>query len=171
MREYRSNILIVLLCIATIPGCFSKQNKVTSSKAAVHQKQAAFSFDNLETNIDIAADMADQITCNPEIEAKLYDIPTMVGSIPVEFDTQRIVSEGQAMLAFVSQYDQDMVTNFYHFEMENAGWKRIASIKGFENTLLFQKPKKVCIISIRTLSGKHKYQYPCLVHVSVSGKE
>lgn len=173
MREYIGNVLCIL-AIALIPGCFSKQNKV--SKAAVPQKQAAFSFDSLETNIDIAAGMADQNSYDPEIEAKLHDIPTMVGSVPVEFEKTihpepvEGLNEGQIMLAFVCQYDQEMVANFYNFEMENAGWKRLACIRGFENTLVFQKPKKLCIISIRSLS-KSKNNYSTVVHICTSNKE
>lgn len=75
------------------------------------------------------------------------------------------------MLAWVCQYDQEMVTNFYNFEMENVGWKRIACIKGYENTLVFQKPKKICVISIRALSSKHKNNYVSLVHMCMSNKE
>jgi hypothetical protein len=158
--------LVILLIIALIPGCFPKQK--TSSKAALPQKQAAFSFDGLETNIDIAASMADKP--NPELEAKLHDIPTMVGSHLLVFENQQL-PENQMVLAWASQFDQEMVTNFYNFEMENAGWKRVANIKGFENTLVFQKPKKICIISLRTLSTKYKNQYASLVHMCMSNKE
>lgn len=180
MREYVSNLLSLLAIIALMPGCFQKQNKI--SKAALPQKQAAFSFDSLETNIDIAASMADQSSYNPEIEAKLHDIPSMVGSIPLEMEnipTHPECSrseciegpEGQIMLAFVSQYDQEMVANFYNFEMERSGWQRIARIRGYENTLVFQKPKRICIISIRAISSKHKNNYCSLVHLCVGNKE
>jgi hypothetical protein len=167
IREYFS-VIFGLLIIALIPGCGPKQN--SSSKAAPPKKQAAFSFDSLETNIDIAAGAADRTLCNPEIEAKLQDIPTMVGSIPIELYNAQL-PERQMMLAWACQYDQEMVTNFYNFEMENAGWKRIACIKGYENTLVFQKPKRICIISIRTLSSKLKNQYAALVHMCVCNKE
>ena len=120
-------------------------------------------------------------------------IPTMVGSIPIEFESLRTHpecsrseclsagasgrrlgiegSEGQIMLGFVCQYDQEMVANFYNFEMENVGWKRVACIKAFESTLVFQKPKKICIISIRSLSSKYKNNYSCLVHICTSNKD
>jgi hypothetical protein len=176
MREYIGNVLSVLVIISMIPGCFSKQNKI--SKAALPQKQAAFSFDGLETNIDCAAGMADQTAYNPEIQAKLYDIPTMVGSVSIELEktihpdlVEGLLEEGQIMLGFLCQYDQEMVANFYNFEMENVGWQRIACIKGFETILVFQKPKKICIISIRSLSSKHKNNYACLVHICTSNKE
>ncbi len=192
MREYISNVLSVLAIVAMIPGCFSKQNKI--SKAALPQKQAAFSFDSLETNIDIAAGMADQSNYNHEIEAKLLDIPTMVGSVPVEFDKASAhsadakamadmgedskrefilssVEGSRTMQAFVCQYDQEMVSNFYHFEMENNGWKRIACVKGYETTLVFQKPKRLCIISVRSLSRKSKNNYSTVVHICTSNKE
>ena len=169
MREYIGNVLSILVIILVMPGCFSKQHKI--SKAVLPQKQAAFSFDGLETNIDIAAGMADQSNPNLEIEAKLHDIPSMVGSVPVDFESGAQLAEGQIMLAFVCHYDQEMVANFYTFEMENLGWRRVTSIKGFESTLVFQKPKKICIISIRSLSGKFKNQHACLVHICSSSKE
>lgn len=151
-----------------IPGCFSKQNKIP--KAALPQKQAAFSFEKIQTSIDVAAGAADQLAFDPILEAKLQDIPTMVGSVPVESGPS-MLPQGQLMQAWVSPYDQKLVTDFYVAEMENGGWQKLATIKGFETVLVFQKPKRICVISIRVLSGTHKNPYTCLIHISMSSKE
>lgn len=168
MREYIAHLFALGMIVTMIPGCFSKQNKI--SKAALPQKQAAFSFENLQTNIDVAAGSADQLIFDPVLEAKLHDIPTMVGSAPVECSPAAL-PEGQLMQAWVSPYDQTMVANFYSIEMESGGWQKLAIIKGFETMLVFQKPKRICAISIRSLSGTHKNIYTCLIHISMSSKE
>jgi len=169
MREYMRTALSMLAIIAMIPGC-AKQSE-EKNKAVLPQKQAAFSFDSLETNIDLEAASAHYSEYNPEIEAKLHDVPTMVGSIPVEIPANSAVLEGQMVVALASHYDQEMITNFYNFEMERQGWQRISCIKGFESTLVFQRPKKICIISVRALSARTRNNYKCLVHICTSLKE
>ena len=169
MREYMRIALSMLAIIGMIPGC-AKQSE-EKNKAVLPQKQAAFSFDSLETNIDLEAASADYNEYQIEVEAKLYDIPTMVGSVPLDLPTHITLPEGQMMLAIASSYDQEMITNFYNFEMERQGWQRISCIKGFESTLVFQRPKKVCVISVRALSARTKNNYKCLVHICTSLKE
>jgi len=161
--------LSMLAIICMIPGC-AKQSE-EKNKAVLPHKQAAFSFDSLETNIDIAAHTADYNDYNSETEATLHDIPTMIGSVPVELPADMAVPEGQMMVVFASSYDQEMITNFYNAEMECQGWQRIACVKGFESTLVFQRPKKVCIISVRALSARNRRNYKCLVHICTSVKE
>lgn len=160
--------LSMLAIITLIPGC-AKQSK-EKNKAVLPQKQAAFSFDSIETNIDLEAASA-YYSEYSQIEAQLNDIPTMVGFVQVEIPTLHSMPEGQMVCAFASDLDQGMITNFYQFEMERQGWQRMSCIKNLESTLVFQRPKKICIISIRSLSKRTKNNYKCLVHICTSFKE
>ena len=169
MRELISNALAVLGIILMIPGC-GQQSKILKA-AAPSKRYAASSFTGLETHIDIAAVTADHASYNPEIEAKLNDIPTMVGSVPIETELMQPLPEGQQMFAFACQYDQEMVANFYLFEMEQQGWQRIGSVKSFETVLIFQKPKKLCIVSVRSLATQKNSGCQSLAHITLTTKE
>lgn len=167
MREYVSNLVVILSIVFTMPGCSQKQKRII--RAAAPSRQAAFSFEDLETNIDIDAQKIYASDPDLEMAARLYDVPSMVGSIPLQLKNTSIEAEGQSVHGILSPYDENEVTNFYMLEMENFGWQRVACIKGPENTLLFQKPKKICIVSIRSRNTKANYK--SLIYVSVGKKE
>jgi hypothetical protein len=166
-REFGAKILSICTMLLMVSGC---SKKPANNKAASSKKQAAFSFNTLETNIDVLASTASAETANLELEAKLIDIPTMVGSVMLENDSDQILAEGQLMFACVASQEQSAISDFYNLEMEQLGWQRVAAIQGNEIVLLYQKPKKVCIISIRPLSHRNT-DYQSLIHIATSSKE
>lgn len=168
MKEYVVNFVSAILLLSLVSGC-SKQHE--KNKAAL--KKAAFSFDGLQTNIDICAELTPTLCAIPEIEAKLIDIPSMIGSTVIngQLDGEHNEDNDTLMLAWASAYDQETLTLFYIQEMEQLGWQKLAKVKGFETTLLFQKPKKFCVISIRAIVNKSKGNYNSIAHITVSNKE
>jgi len=147
-----------------LPGCFVQSKK---NKAAL-KKKAAFSFDPLATHIDVSN--IESYAATQEVEAKLFDIPTMIGSLTFEPYNQDL-EPGKSMIVSLSLYDRDMLADFYLKEMVRSGWLLINNIHGFEWLLLFQKPHKLCVINMRSCDVKTKNQYHTLVHITVCNTE
>lgn len=145
-----------------LPGCFIQ---FTQQKAAF-KKKVAFSFDALSTCIDVS----NASYTNPEIEAKLFDIPTMVGSLTVETEEQALMP-GQLMIVSLAPYQKASVKDFYLHEMICLGWFAIADVEGFETVLVFQKPKKLCVINLRPCVTKPAQQYQSMICIMVCPQE
>lgn len=156
--------IVVTLTLFILPGCFLHTNK---NKAAL-KKKAAFSFDPLATQIDV--NNIESYAATQEVEAKLFDIPTMIGSLTFEPNNQDLVI-GQSMIASLCTYDKAAIKDFYIKEMTRLGWLSVCSIHGFEWVLLFKKPKKLCIINLRSCIAQAKHDYQTLVHITVCTKE
>lgn len=124
-----------MIVLISLPSC--KQPK--SKKAA--SQRAAFSFDPIQTNIDV--DFQEQA-----LRAQLNDIPTFVGSSFIAIDDK--VPESNLSFIISCQADLSLIKDFYVSEMENLGWQKIAQLDGNDTTLIFQKPRKVCLIIIQS---------------------
>ena len=80
-------------------------------------------------------------------EAKLTDIPIPVASKPIK---EYCSSEnGTIILGYHSSVSIEDLISFYQHEMERFGWEYGAQLKGNEVLLNFEKPNRVCSISIR----------------------
>ncbi len=145
MREYVRKALGLGIIIAIIPGCAKQSSE--KNKAALSKKQAAFSVDTLKTNIDVAFQ-------EEALRAQLDDIPTFVGSTFIFIDDQ--VKDGQLSFALSSTGDVAIIKDFYMQEMENLGWQKIGQLEGVDTTFIFQKPKKICMITIQSSSERQK---------------
>lgn len=130
----RLALLSGMIALISLPSC--KQPK---SKKAVLSK-AAFSFAPIETNIDV--DFQEQA-----LRAQLDDIPTFVGSSFIFIDDK----SGENNFSFITSCvaDSTQVKDFYLSEMENLGWQKVGQLDASDTTLIFQKPKKICVITIQ----------------------
>ena len=124
-----------LIALISLPSC--KQPKF--KKAAL--PKAAFSFAQIETNIDI--DFQED-----GLRAQLNDIPTYVGSSFVFIDDT--VAENNLSFGISCKADVKAVKEFYLSEMENLGWQKIGQQDATDITLIFQKPRKTCVIIIQS---------------------
>lgn len=80
-------------------------------------------------------------------EAKLIDIP-------IPFSVQPLPGFGQSstesvVLGYHTDLSTQAIIDFYHTEMERSGWQQGTRFSGFETLLQFEKPNRVCSISIR----------------------
>jgi hypothetical protein len=145
MKQLLSSIksfAIFSVIIFMLPGC-GKQPMPQKNKAALSEQHAASSFDPLLTNTDYSG----------HIEAKLIDIPTMVGSTLVNTSLSTPLSEGQTALAWTSLYEKSAIASFYEQEMLYAGWQKLGIVSADQITLFFCKPHQICTISIRDYEG------------------
>lgn len=84
-------------------------------------------------------------------EARLVDVPFPLAVTPRELGI--IVddhSNQDVIIEFKTALSRDELGGFYHKEMEQYGWKELSICNAVdEQLLLFEKPFKFCIISIR----------------------
>ncbi len=84
-----------------------------------------------------------------EQEAKLIDIPIPFGSKPLKRYTEQIQESENIMLGYENEMPANALQNFYVQEMERFGWQQEALCTGPEFVLLFSRPGKISIISLR----------------------
>lgn len=157
MREYVRKALGASIILAMIPGCTKQPNE--KNKAVLSQKQAAFSFAKVATNIDIES------IDDEAFKAKLDDIPTFVGSKIISIDGQ--IGDGQLSFSIACNAEQNCIKDFYMQEMEMSGWQKVASLAGNDIVLIFQKPKKICIITLEKTISKNNSS---IVHIKVTDR-
>lgn len=132
----RLAVFTSMIALISLPSC--KQPKYQKDKAV--PKKMAFSFAPVQTNIDV--DFQEQA-----LRAQLDDIPTFVGSSFVFIDDK--VSENNVSFVLLCKADINLVRDFYRDEMENLGWQKVGQLDATDTTLIFQKPKKICVIAIQ----------------------
>lgn len=87
-----------------------------------------------------------------ELEAKLADIPILIQSIPLfsTGDEEKDDKTREFCLGYYSQSSSEEIVKFYNAEMERLGWQQKGSFLQTEPLLIFEKPHKICAISIRS---------------------
>ncbi len=150
----------LMALLGAISGCAPKNYK----KAASHN-EAAFS---IETNIDIGTlEQAQERQLS--IEATLTDLPTMIGSVILQHAHQSLRND-QQMIVFATICLADEIIAFYCTQMACMGWHQAAMVDVDEKFLLFEKPKKIALVTVRSLENAYTSKYTHLVHLLVSPK-
>jgi hypothetical protein len=93
-------------------------------------------------------------------EARLYDVPLPLSYITL--DNQ--YSENS--YGFETKVNSTELIDFYKEEMVNVGWRIISIFNETETNLLFEKPHKFILVSIRPNSKKKN----CEVHIFINIK-
>jgi hypothetical protein len=89
-----------------------------------------------------------------EHQARLVDIPVPLQSTPLEryfYAQEGTVTLGYDVRGYVSDY-----MLFYEQGLERSGWRKVTTLStDFESLLVYDKPERFCIISLRhaTISG------------------
>lgn len=84
-----------------------------------------------------------------EQEAKLIDIPIPFGSKPLKRFIESMQESEQIMLGYETEMSIDALHHFYVQEMERLGWQQKGVCRGPEQFLLFNRPGKISMVSIR----------------------
>lgn len=131
-------VFLTLLVIILLPSCGPRVKK---NKKAAFQR-AAFSMPKIETNIDV-----EQV--QTALEAKLTDIPTIIGSRTLNIMQ---ISEQPQQLRLEIECTQSLaeVSSFYTEQMAYNGWQVVANVAGDEIMQIYKKPQKMCVITIRS---------------------
>ncbi len=89
-------------------------------------------------------------------EARLSDIPVLLGAQRIENKNNVTVQSGQKALLFSSNLSQDEVRNFYEQEMERMGWRQVGWFTGKEDFLMFEKPHNNALVVLRARGNKNR---------------
>lgn len=83
-------------------------------------------------------------------QARLYDIPVPIMAEPDYGYTWSDDKNGSRVMGYLVTADsaQELVT-FYQAHMERLGWRERMIINGREVLIEFEKPEKVCCVSVR----------------------
>ena len=85
-----------------------------------------------------------------EQEARLVDVPIPVNAKPITNFDQRYKSGKTCQLSYRLDSSEINLEKFYENGMERSGWKKIAKCSCQELLLIFEKPSKICVISVRS---------------------
>ena len=84
------------------------------------------------------------VTLSEEERARLYDI-----SFPPDVTPERLSSKEGQVFSCISNKPVTVLFEFYRTEMEYLGWNLVTAIKSEENCMIFEKPTKRCIVTMR----------------------
>lgn len=145
LQNKHKSPLLILFIIMSIPACIPMKIK----KAA--QPRAAFLFESDSPQDQAASSsethwpIATQIDTHTALyEAKL-DIPFLFGTqCTVEQD-----EEDQKIINYETNTDHEAIIQFYRDEMERLGWQYFSGMQSSESLLVFRKPFKMALVSVR----------------------
>jgi hypothetical protein len=81
-------------------------------------------------------------------EARCMDIPFPITMDKLYDVRSENTHESQLILEFKADESYEEIIHFYRAEMECLGWHELKVIHGHKACLIFQKPTKMCIITI-----------------------
>ncbi len=91
-------------------------------------------------------------------EAKQADIPIPMSAISLS--RQYHVDADQVMLGYRDYtLSPQAIITFYEHEMERLGWRFVFAVSGYESMLQFEKPDRLCIVSIRPHSASRYVEW------------
>lgn len=129
--------LLALVAVLALPACGPQTKK--NKKAAL--QKAAFSLSEIQTQIDIHQNVQ-------ELEAKLTDIPTIIGSRTISLYQ---LCDHPQQLRMQLECDQSLaeVDAYYAEQMLYNGWQQVTVIRDSQEIMqVYKKPSKLCIIRV-----------------------
>lgn len=137
MRRALSGVVSLLL----LSSCVSERKQSAQNDAHTSSLQK-----NVKKNRKVS--LADIIIQ----EAKQADIPIPLSAKPLSH--YYYVDADRVMLGYRDSIlsTADLIS-YYEQEMERLGWRSIFAVKGIEAVLQFEKPGRLCIVSIRPQGG------------------
>jgi hypothetical protein len=85
------------------------------------------------------------------IEAKLVNVPLPFGLKLLDQSVDNFyISDDQVVVGYtVTEHALIDIIEFYRVEMERFGWRQLISFNISESILVFERPGRICIISLR----------------------
>lgn len=91
-------------------------------------------------------------------EAKLSDIPVPINSEPLLKYFKSKTKKNEIILGYKNYMDASSVAKFYNQEMELFGWENVLFFDNIEKIMLFKKPSRFCLVSIRDINGRARFK-------------
>lgn len=142
-------LVAVMSTIILLPSCGPRKIKKAASQ------KAAFSMPLIQTTIDTEQSIV-------ELEAKITDIPTLIGSRILSIHQ---ISEQPQQVRLELECDQNLaeVDAYYAEQMLYNGWQQVTAINdAYEIMHVYKKPSKLCIVILRNI------HLQCVVTITTS---
>jgi len=161
--------LIIALCVLSSCGISKKIVKRNSSVLHVSED---ISSDDVVAAAKSKKIIQDCCDCSDNdlyqaisIETRLTDIPVPLGTCPLTnyFQKEVEADENGLVLGYVCQLNLESLLRFYRREMSYLGWQCISEVDGNEALLLFEKPNRICSVSLRPFQASKNCEYMQLV--------
>jgi len=159
VKEIIPILLVGIMISSCIPGARKKtvhkqktktDNKNFSSQVNSNQQRHQL-LQELHKNQKVT-----EVAFARQQEAKFSDIPIPLETMPLnDYFSHQNTATDPITAGYKTTMLLDEVTTFYLQQMERTGWRKVASVTGIESLLIFEKPDRVCAVSIRPLSKKH----------------
>lgn len=141
-----ATIVLLLSSIVLLPSCAYRKKRTYSAKKTPLTGPYA-------PSCDVARDFIDEYEFR-NVESKITDVPIPLGAKPVTFNENELE---HGWLAVSRVYSVNMsvqrLNHFFTIGMERVGWgdHQAFSIQD-ETVLAFQRPDRICIITIHPMS-------------------
>lgn len=150
---------VLSLLILILPACLQRSRARTLG--AEHNALLCSSLDNLapvkvcpEVRVDNQANGSDYQLMALALEAKFGDIPIPLGSEPIcDFFTHMPTDSMSIMFGYTNVTEASSLYNFFKTECLRLGWRLMGGIQSIESMLTFEKPDRICTISLRPLEA------------------
>ena len=146
---------ILSLLILVLPACLhNSRARILKTK---HSDLLCSNLDNLvpvqrqaEVRVQESPDNDDYRLRALSLEAKLSDIPIPLGSEPIrDFFAEAPVDDMNIVVGYTNMTDSSSLYNFFKTECIRLGWYLRGGFQRVESMLVFEKPDRICIISLR----------------------
>lgn len=127
-----------------------------------HQKVPAFYWTSrgMESELLVQGEkkmrIRNQLASKACQSARLPDVIVPLGAVAVGYESPEALQESDSMLTYEIVSKREDVEHFYAEEMILEGWRLVARIQGAECLLIFDKPQRVCTVSLRDIHKSQK---------------
>lgn len=143
-----------LVCLF-LSGCKEKNiSRISNTKQNNAQKSECINDRARSCNKEIDVDNGELVLVNTD-SVWAADIPVPLQAI--EKKNYYEATPASYCVGYVAPLDRDILVDFYKEQMELFGWQCWWQTDGLESLLLFEKPYKQCVVSIRP-SAKNKQE-------------
>ena len=161
----RLSILIPCIIFSLLPSCTSKVSKKRlQNPREIKNSSGVFDYKDpfSESESAFSARICSRII--REQEAKMVDIPFPLGAVPLE--NVSVYTQDESVIGYQCSASNEDLREFYTLEMEREGWCNLMSIASSESMLVFSKPYRLCVISLR----ESEQSQECRVFIFVGKK-
>jgi hypothetical protein len=142
---------ILSLLLLILPACLhNSQARVLKSEKSSISAEDENGVKRNESAQKRAEDPIDYRLKALSLEAKYSDIPIPLGSEPLyDFFKQLPFDERSIMFGYTNKTGISELYNYFKAEFMRLGWSFMGGIQDIESMLTFEKPDRVCSVSLR----------------------
>ncbi len=152
-------VIYTVLCAVFCGGCDKKQRSFfsrNSKRGHVLAKRSINSSNNYNNTDTSIYHEQPEMLIDPDtvkqFEARLIDvsIPLQAKALKIHEGNFLTESSSAMFLVYSSLLSMQEIRAFFATEMERLGWNMTINVQNVESLMVFLKPSKFCVLSLRT---------------------